>query len=360
MTSTYKNSLGNWYCTVTLLTGRKSIHLGRINATQAKWIGDRIEELRLASMLNVSPSQKALDWANGSSLLPKLTELGLVRKPKIDSKSIADWWDVYINSRTDLAAGSLKGWQTAKVHAVAFFGSEPMASINVMEAKQVVRDLSARYASTHAKKIVERISAVFQSAVDAGQISENPFKGVGVKGAKHKEESKFYLEKSIADKVLEKCQIPELRVLFALARYGGLRTPTEPISLTWTNVDFTKQRMTFTDSKKKKPRTTPLFLEVETELLALRKLAPLDQEFVIDRARASAATTWRKWLLDAILEAGLSGWPSLWTNLRASCRTDLERKFPPHVCNAWLGHDSKTAAKHYLMVTEEDFARAVE
>jgi hypothetical protein len=51
-------------------------------------------------------------------------------------------------------------------------------------------------------------------------------------------------------------------------------------------------------------------------------------------------------------------WPKLFVNLRASRRTELQEMFPDHVVNAWLGHSSRTAEKHYLQVTPDHWAKA--
>ncbi len=52
-------------------------------------------------------------------------------------------------------------------------------------------------------------------------------------------------------------------------------------------------------------------------------------------------------------------WPRLFHNLRASRETELAADFPLHVVTAWLGNTPKIALKHYLMVAESDFAKAV-
>lgn len=45
-------------------------------------------------------------------------------------------------------------------------------------------------------------------------------------------------------------------------------------------------------------------------------------------------------------------------NLRASCRTDLQERFPDHVINTWLGHSSRIAERHYLQTTDAHWERA--
>jgi len=86
--------------------------------------------------------------------------------------------------------------------------------------------------------------------------------------------------------------------------------------------------------------------------------AASESPWVFPTGRCSAGTTYRRWLESAILLAGLKQWPKLWHNLRASCRTDLEEQFASHVCDAWLGHSTRVAKDHYLMVTDEHWTKA--
>jgi hypothetical protein len=57
--------------------------------------------------------------------------------------------------------------------------------------------------------------------------------------------------------------------------------------------------------------------------------------------------------------AGLTRWPRLWHNLRASRQTDLVARFPLHTVSEWLGNTPSVATRHYLTVRPEDFAAAV-
>jgi len=43
-------------------------------------------------------------------------------------------------------------------------------------------------------------------------------------------------------------------------------------------------------------------------------------------------------------------------NLRLTRRNELEAFHPHHVVNAWMGHSASTAHKHYLRVTDADWA----
>jgi hypothetical protein len=44
--------------------------------------------------------------------------------------------------------------------------------------------------------------------------------------------------------------------------------------------------------------------------------------------------------------------------MRASRQTELQREFPLHVVCSWLGNLPRIAQQSYLLVTEDDFARA--
>jgi hypothetical protein len=57
--------------------------------------------------------------------------------------------------------------------------------------------------------------------------------------------------------------------------------------------------------------------------------------------------------------AGLSPWPRLFHNMRASRETELIERFAVHVVTAWLGNPPEIARKHYLQVTDEHFRQAV-
>jgi hypothetical protein len=44
--------------------------------------------------------------------------------------------------------------------------------------------------------------------------------------------------------------------------------------------------------------------------------------------------------------------------MRASRQTELQREFPLHVVCSWLGNSPRIAQQSYLLVTEDDFAKA--
>ena len=78
---------------------------------------------------------------------------------------------------------------------------------------------------------------------------------------------------------------------------------------------------------------------------------------------ANTATGWtnanlRSEMTRLLRRAGVSGWPRLFQSIRASRQTDLQNELPLHVVCSWLGNSPQIAQRSYLLVTEDDFAKA--
>lgn len=84
------------------------------------------------------------------------------------------------------------------------------------------------------------------------------------------------------------------------------------------------------------------------------------------RAAANTANTAMGWknsnlrtgFMRLLRRAGVPPWPRLFHSMRASRQTELQREFPIHVVCSWLGNSPQVAQQSYLLVTEDDFARA--
>jgi hypothetical protein len=81
------------------------------------------------------------------------------------------------------------------------------------------------------------------------------------------------------------------------------------------------------------------------------------------RVAANTAMGWknsnlRTEMTRLLRRAGVSGWPRLFHSMRASRQTELQREFPLHVVCSWLGNSPRIAQQSYLVVTEDDFAKA--
>lgn len=185
---------------------------------------------------------------------------------------------------------------------------------------------------------------------------------VAVKGGSESNDSrKHFVSRDITEKVLEACPDAEWRLIVALARYGGVRTPSETLGLRLNDVDWVNDRFTVTSPKTKKQgkpwRVVPLFPELRPYLEDAADLAPKDAEFFINRYRDKNANL-RTQFNRILKRAGVTPWPRLFQNLRASRETELANEYPLHVVTAWLGNTPSVASKHYLQITDSHFAQA--
>jgi integrase len=84
---------------------------------------------------------------------------------------------------------------------------------------------------------------MFRDAMNRKLISENPFAHV-----RHRigdvSERRAYIPADDALRVIEHCPNTTWKVLVALSRFAGLRTPSESLSLKWADVDWERQRIT--------------------------------------------------------------------------------------------------------------------
>lgn len=365
MAYVYKHARRGWYLVISMPSAtRRQLYLGQMPKSRAETIARRVGDLQQTNAMGLPPDPVVAGWLAccPEDFLTRLDGLGLLRLWRRPSDlGLLAWWDAYLDSRTDFAAGSVKGFNTARGHVAALLGDRPLSEITPATAKQFPRDLLAcGMSDSHASKITARLRQVCAAAIDAGHLIENPFAGVAV-AARVDATRTVYVPTDTAAAVLEQMPHAEGRALFVLARWGGCRVPHEPLALQWSMIDWHARRVAIPRKTKTGARIFPLFPEIERELSALYAAAPDGATYVFTRSRGSAATEWRRWLITAIKDAKLTPWAKAWQNLRASARTDAERKgFPNYVCNAWFGHSAKVAERHYLMVTPEQWAAAAD
>ncbi len=191
-------------------------------------------------------------------------------------------------------------------------------------------------------------------------LDQNPLQALKVAAVGNKKRQYFVTEVE-AQKVLVACPDAEWRCLFALARYGALRIPSEIQELRWEHIDWANNRFHAHAPKNEHhaddgDRIVPLFPEVRKALEELWDQTPIGTEYVLPNLRKLSNVNPQ--LGRIIKRAGLTVWPKRWQNLRATRATELERVFPSHVVTGWCGHTERIAEQHYWITTESDFTKA--
>ena len=78
---------------------------------------------------------------------------------------------------------------------------------------------------------------IYKAAVRSKTLPDNPFADQ-VAAVKANTKRFHFISGEQAEAILDTCPDTERRLLFALARYGGLRVPSEALGLKWTDIDW--------------------------------------------------------------------------------------------------------------------------
>jgi len=342
---------------------RRKIRLGHVTRKDADHICSKVSAL-VAAMISQRPLDSDIArWvANlGDDLASKLAEQGLIERRA--SATLGDFLSSYIDGRkADVGTATIDNFRQLERNIVGFLGSErDLRSISEGDADDFRQAICRQYADATVAKLVKKAKQVFKAAQRRRLCESNPFAEVKA-GSEQNDSRKHFVSREIIAQVLDACPDAEWRLIVALARYGGLRTPSETLRLRVDDIDWAGQTFTVTSPKTKKQgkpwRVVPLFPELQPYLLEVCENAPEGAEFVISRYRDSRSNL-RTQFCRIIKKAGVEPWPRLFQNLRASCETELANRFPLHVVTAWLGNTPRVAEQHYLQVTPEHFAQAV-
>lgn len=243
------------------------------------------------------------------------------------------------------------------------FGSErSIGSVTPREGDQYRSWLVERgYANAKVSKEISIARMFFKQAVCWELIQSNPFESVRA-GSQVNRERLFYVYPEIAHKLIQTAPDADWRCIIALARFGGLRCPSEVLGVQWGDVNWAENRMRVRSPKTerhigKAERIIPLFPELRAVLMDAYELAPAGSVYVVGRYR-DATQNLGTHFKRIINRAGITPWPRLFNAMRASRVTELAAEYPSAECTAWMGHTRAVAEAHYHMVRDEDFERA--
>ena len=357
---------------------RPAIRLGKISAKDAGTVRVHIERLIDASIRGIAPPAATSAWVSelGDTFHVKLERAGLVHpREKLDEKTLGEFLEWFTEDRGKTRKpGTLLNWRQAKTSLLGYFGAgKPIRDITEGDAESwrewmLTTPRSDKNPRPLAPNTVRRRCGMarqfFKVAVRKDWIAKNPFEvleGVSVRGNRSRD---YFLLPEDYAKVIDAAPDAQWRVIIALSRYGGLRCPSEHLALRWGDIDWERGRIRVTVPKLehvegKGERIIPLFPELREQLEeAWDLLGDEPAEYVITRYR-SANQNLRTQFQKIIRRAGLTPWPKLFQNLRASRQTELAAEFPAHVVCHWIGNSEAVAKEHYLRVQDSDFERAI-
>ncbi len=339
---------------------RKAIHLGNLPMKLAKEIKAKVETLTAANAQAHSIDLETATWLGkiGDELHSKLAAVGLVaERVAKQSADLKTYFTAYIEGRPDLASNSKRNMLQAVRYLFEFFGAgRDIRSITPADAERFASRMRADFAEATANRNIKFAKQFFKVAVREGLTGQNPCHDLKA-GNMANPSRLYFVTREQTERLLEACPGGEWQLIVALARYGGLRTPSEHLVLAWSDMDWERNRF-IVRSTKTGARWVPMFPELRSHLEEAFDRAEPGTVHVITRTR-SAESNWRTTFAKIVARAGLTMWERPFQNMRASRETELAQTHPLHVVTAWIGNSVSVAAKHYLQVTDGDFLRAV-
>jgi integrase len=191
-------------------------------------------------------------------------------------------------------------------------------------------------------------------------ISPNPFAEV-VAGRQDNSDRQFYVA---ADTILAVCRYadPELKLVLMLARFAGLRVPSEIKGMRFSDVEWEADKIYIRSPKTEhhkggEGRYVPLFHQVRGPLLDAMERSSRADSAVFGELSPVGNVVLRRRLTMLLQRLGIKPWPRLFQNLRASWETDCLRLFPAETPK-WAGHSHLVSQRHYLIQTDDSFRAA--
>ncbi|MFP4107415.1 MAG: tyrosine-type recombinase/integrase [Phycisphaerae bacterium] len=349
---------------------RRSIRLGKVTAKQAQQACTYIEDLRACLTTGSAPKPATAEWLAGvpDIIRNRLVRAGLCEPRETqDCPTLGEWLAEYVGSRKDVKKSTTTVYGHTRRNLLEYFGrSKPLDEITAGDADGF--RLHLRTTESLSENTVRRRIGIakqfFRAAVRRELIDRNPFDGLA-STVRENAKRMHFVSLQEAEAVLGALPDADTRLVFALARYGGLRCPSEVARLKWTDVNWELDRFTVHASKTEHHedggiRIVPIFPELLPHLRTAFEQAEPGAIYCCRQYKPGiAGPMYRKILKQAIQQAGLKPWPKLFQNCRSSRETELAERFPVQVVCKWIGNSPSVAAKHYLQITDQHFAKAV-
>ncbi len=353
---------------------RRSLWLGRVAKRQAETLRVLIENLLKAKRTGHAPAADELNRVESlhASIRKQLEKFGVIEgRDKLPEKTIAIFITEYVTTRTKVKPATKEIWRQGEKSLLSFFTADRLIpDVSPGDADEYLEYLrGTKLAPMTVRKRLQFAKMVFRAATRKKLIPTDPFSDVSFIASKP--DKSFFVTPEMIAKVIAACPDHHWRMIVILSRYGGLRCPSEVLSLKWEDIKWAEGKIVVPSPKTehhpgKESRIIPLFPELLAQLRECFEAAPVGAVYVIGgqyRQAAMGPFGWRNCNLNVRLRrivknAGLTVWPRIFHNLRSSRQTELAEVFPSHVVCAWLGNSEDVAKKHYYQVTDAHFAAA--
>jgi integrase len=280
--------------------------LGRVPIKTARTIKTHVENLAAAAFGKHSPDPETSAWVGGldSVMYDKLAAVGLVvPREAATITTVVGFLTEYVVRRVDVKPATREVWRIIEANLIECFGEHrDLKTIDEPAAEDFKLFLqNKKLSATTIAKRLQFARQFFKAAVKRKLIAGNPFADVAGKAVPKTDRQRFVTREETA-RLLAACPNVDWRAIVALSRFGGLRCPSEVLSLQWQWIDWEHGRMRVYSPKTehhegKAHRDVPLFPELRAILEEAWDLAPEGAVYVVGndayRKAADTATGWR-------------------------------------------------------------------
>jgi integrase len=372
MASLNREPTGSWRIQFDSLDGRRTLRLGQMSKRAAEQIYYHVRILIESRLAGVPAPSATVEWANntGEPLRTRLVRCGLIESPTSTLITLGQFIEEHLQLRAmELKGSTMEILKQAARHLLRTIPPETrLADIGPKDADRFRAFVLQGRAKATANKWTRLCKEFFAAAVHRGLIEKNPFAHIRGLTVSPNLERRMFVPAESVNRVLDTIPCPQFRLLVALARWSGLRIPTEALALRWSDIDLLNGRMIVRSPKTAHHkdggiRIVPVFPEVRPFLQELWDSLPEgspDRVFTRFPDGNGTGLNLRTQFNRYCERAGVVPWPKPFQNMRASRATELADMFPSHVCAAWLGHTERIADTFYRSVTDAHFQRAIQ
>ncbi len=346
---------------------RPKIHIGEMREKDAYKVLHYIDDL-IASKKGLDLPQDTRDWVNAlpDGLRDRLQHIGLVEAVERKRWTVPAWVDHFVKVHTKEGTDNRRKISNVGERLKVFFKGDLLPAVTTEQAKLFRRYLSdtVELSENTVRRHVGICRQIFNGAIDAGLIAKNPFLGQPVTVQPNPSRF-FYVTTELSQMVLDAMPDAAWRLIFGLARWGGLRCPSEVVALRWEDVDFDNGRFIVHSPKTAhhighEQRTVPMFPELKPLFQDAYDKAPEGAVYCVNRYKGGKEVNLREQFERILKRSKIAVWQKPFQNCRSTRESELFRITNGNikaVCS-WIGNSPEIALKHYAQLQESDLKQA--
>jgi hypothetical protein len=255
---------------------RRTLQLGKICQRDAETIKMHVEKIVHSQIAGEAPPVATSRWLAdvNDDLRSRLARFELCEsREQAPPELLGPFVEAYINGRGGVEPATKEIWERAEKNLTDFFGADkPLADITAGDIAEFWdyllvkgrQDGGPSLEST-ARKRLTHANQFFLHAKKKKLIADNPVADAGISKSNLAAQEYHFVSDADAQAILAQLPGAQWKLLFALARWGGLRVGSEPRKILWDDVDWANQQFTVhaPKTKKRKPtRLVPIFPEL--------------------------------------------------------------------------------------------------